>query len=53
MIRYSLSRAVYSTLTHWQITSAETPESRSLNASEYGNGSRRGACSRSLSSSDI
>ena len=36
-----------STLTYWQITSAATPASRSLNASEYGNGSLRSACSRS------
>jgi hypothetical protein len=40
-------------LTYWQITSAEMPASRSLNASEYGNGSRRSARSRWLSSSAI
>ena len=40
-------------LTYWQITSAATPASRSLNASEYGNGNLRSACSRALSSSAI
>jgi hypothetical protein len=42
-----------STLTYSQITSTATPASRSLKASEYGNGSLRNACSRSVSSSAI
>src|ERR1700758_3184548 len=52
-IRYRLSRASCSTLMYWQISSAATPASRSLNAREYGKGSLRSACSRLLSSPAI